>query len=203
MAAPAPIAEPDFDPLVEFAGMWNTRLAERYLPIPELPGAKYECVDGRLIMTPGEGFSNTYGEGELLALLRPAARAAGLYVATTANLTFLPDRWLQPDLAILQTPPRTPHEDTWVPAELCTMVVAFTSPSNRVSRRVDKPHVYATGGVPYFMQVEIARQVRHVSVELRKLVDGRYERIAAALAGQLFESKEPFPIRFAPEELLY
>ena len=35
MAATAPIAEPDFDPLVEFVGMWNTRLAERYLPADE------------------------------------------------------------------------------------------------------------------------------------------------------------------------
>lgn len=38
---------------------------------------------------------------------------------------------------------------------------------------------------------------------LDKLVDGRYERIAAALAGQSFAADEPFPIRFAPEDLLY
>jgi hypothetical protein len=55
MAATTPTTEPDFDPLVEFVGMWNTRLAERHLPIPELPGAKYECVDGRLFVTPSDG----------------------------------------------------------------------------------------------------------------------------------------------------
>src|SRR5205814_1259689 len=112
MAAPAPMQTPeDFDPLVEFAGMWNTRLAERYLPIPELPGAKYECVDGRLIMTPSEGFTNTYGELQLATLIRPAAREAGLYVTTTVNLAFHPEKWIQPDVTVLHTLPRNGQED--------------------------------------------------------------------------------------------
>lgn len=42
----------DFDPLVEFYGMWNTELAERHLPIPETHARKYECVGGYLIMSP-------------------------------------------------------------------------------------------------------------------------------------------------------
>jgi hypothetical protein len=29
-----------FDPLIDFAGMWNYKLAGRYLPLPELPRAR-------------------------------------------------------------------------------------------------------------------------------------------------------------------
>lgn len=197
------MAAPAFDPMVDFDGVWNTRLAERYLPLPELPTARYECVDGRLFVSPAEAFSNTYGESELGALLRPAARAAGFFLANTANVAFTPDTWIQPDLVILHSPPTTPGEDKWVPVRLCTLVAEFVSPSSRSRDRIDKVDICAAGGVPYFLRVEIARQIRHVSVELLKLVDGRYEPLAAALAGQLFEAAEPFAMRFAPEDLLY
>jgi hypothetical protein len=203
MAATAPIAEPDFDPLVEFVGMWNIRLAERYLPIPELPAAKYECVDGRLVVTPGEAYSNAYGESELLAFLRPAARVAGLHVTTSLNLAFHPDTWMQPDIAVLHTLPRDEHEDVWVPAELCTMAVEFVSPSSRKRDRIDKPGLCAAGGIPYFMRVEIVRKLRHVSVQLLKLDGRNYRVIEDALSGGEFKVDEPFPIQFAPEDLLY
>lgn len=31
-----------FDPLVDLDGLWTTELADRYLPLPELPAARYE-----------------------------------------------------------------------------------------------------------------------------------------------------------------
>jgi Uma2 family endonuclease len=203
MAATAPISEPDFDPLVEFVGMWNTRLAERYLPIPELPGAKYECVEGRLFVTPSEAFSNAYGESRLVRLLSGTGEAAGLIVTTTLNLAFGPATWIQPDVAVLHTAPRDEHEEVWVPAELCTMAVEFVSPSSRKRDRIDKPELCAAGGIPYFMRVEIVRKLRHVEVKLYKLDDGNYRQIEAALAGEQFKADEPFPIQFAPEDLLY
>ena len=55
MAAPLIDPTEPFDPLVDLAGLWTTRLAERYLPLDDLPPAKYECVNGRLIMSPREG----------------------------------------------------------------------------------------------------------------------------------------------------
>jgi hypothetical protein len=154
-------------------------------------------------MTPSEGFSNTFGETELISFLRPGARAASLYITTTVNLAFDPQNWIQPDVTVLHGLPRNNHEDVWVPAELCTMVVEFVSRSSRSRDRIDKPAICAAGGIPYFMRVEIARPMRHVEIELRKLVDGRYEQIAIALTGQVFKAVEPFPIEFAPEDLLY
>lgn len=49
-----------FDPLVDLDGMWTTQFADRYLPLPELPDARYECIDGRLVMTPAEVGTNSY-----------------------------------------------------------------------------------------------------------------------------------------------
>ena len=197
------MAAPAFDPMIDFDGQWNTTLADRYLPLPGLAKARYECIDGRLFVTPTEAFSNTYGEGQLLRILGASADSAGFYLAPTANLAFHPGRWVQPGLAALHTLPETPDEDRWVPIGYCAMAVEFVSPGSGDRDRIDKPALYAAGGVPYFMRVEIARPIRHVSVSLLKLVDGRYEQLAAALAGQVFESAEPFPIRFAPESLLY
>ncbi|MBF9133295.1 hypothetical protein I0C86_30670 [Plantactinospora sp. S1510] len=75
MAMPAQL-----DPLVDFDGMWTTQLADRYLPLPELPTARYECINGRLVMAPAEVGANSYGEMALAHLLRPTAQAAGFYV---------------------------------------------------------------------------------------------------------------------------
>ncbi|GAB3485232.1 hypothetical protein [Amycolatopsis cihanbeyliensis] len=43
MAEPLMVS-PEFDPLVEFYGMWNTELAEQYLPLPRVHARKYECL---------------------------------------------------------------------------------------------------------------------------------------------------------------
>jgi hypothetical protein len=197
------MAAPAFDPLVDLAGVWNTKLAEKYLPLPDLLSARYECVYGRLIVTPTEVASNSYGEHKLSALLQPGAEAAGLYVMGPVNLTFHPDFWLQPDLTVLHTPPRDAHDDTWVPAQLCTMAVEFVSRGSARSDKVDKPKLYAEGGIPYLMRVELVPGIRHASAVLLKLSGGEYQTIAQALAGQRFETAEPFAIRFDPRTLLF
>ncbi|WP_199199962.1 Uma2 family endonuclease [Micromonospora sp. RP3T] len=191
-----------FDPLVDFDGMWTTRLADRYLPLRELPDARYECIDGRLVMTPAETGTNSYAEGELLHLLKPAAKEAGFYVFGQVNLTFAPDRWIQPDLTILHALPGTDQEDRWIPVRLCTMAVEFVSPGSRRQDFVDKPRRCAEGGVPYFMRVQIARQIRHVGVEFLSLDNGGYVSTAQAVSGQRLKLDLPFPIDFDPADLL-
>lgn len=191
-----------FDPLVDLDGIWTTSLADRYLPLPELPPARYECIDGRLVMTPAEVGTNSYGEMSLAHLLRPAARAAGFYVYGQVNLTFTPQRWIQPDVTILHTPPKTDEEDRWVPASLCTMAVEFVSPGSRRQDFVDKPRRCAEAGVPYFMRVELVRRLRHATVELFTLADGGYVTTATATGGQRLRAQAPFPIDLDPADLL-
>ncbi|SBT49288.1 Uma2 family endonuclease [Micromonospora auratinigra] len=191
-----------FDPLYDLDGMWTTQLADRYLPLPELPNARYECIDGRLVMTPAETGTNSYAEGELLHLLKPGAKAAGYYVYGQVNLTFSPDRWIQPDLTVLHAVPETEWEDRWIPVQLCTMVVEFVSPGSRRQDFVDKPRRCAEAGVPYFMRVQLVRRLRHVEVEFLTLDDGGYVSTARAVSGQRLKLDLPFPIDFDPVELL-
>ncbi|HEX3787074.1 MAG TPA: hypothetical protein VHW44_04380 [Pseudonocardiaceae bacterium] len=54
-----------FDPLVELYGIRTAELAEHYLPLPGLPPAKYECVDGYLIMSPYKAAPNVLAAVEL------------------------------------------------------------------------------------------------------------------------------------------
>ncbi|SCL15199.1 Uma2 family endonuclease [Micromonospora inyonensis] len=192
-----------FDPLVDLDGMWTTTLADRYLPLPELPQARYECIDGRLVMTPAEVGSNSFGEIRFARLLAPAVEAAGFYVYGQVNLTFGPQRWIQPDVTVLHTLPATDEEDRWVPAPLCTMAVEFVSPGSRRQDCVDKPRRCAEGGVPYFMRVEIVRRLRSASVEFFALdTAGGYAPVAKAVGGERLTVDAPFPIALDPAELL-
>jgi Uma2 family endonuclease len=191
-----PLTEP-FDPLVDLAGMWTTELAERYLPIPGAVVGKYECLDGKLIMSPCEGTANSYAAGLLYTRLLQPAREAGYRAYLTVNVQFGPQRWIQPDATVLKEPVKAL---TWVPAEKVLMPVEFVSPSSRLRDRIDKPRLCADAGIPYFMWVEVSTD--DVRVELLRLVAGDYAPIAKALAGQRFETDIPFPMSFDPADLL-
>lgn len=195
MAAPA---QPDhFDPLVELHGLWNTELAERYLPIEGLPSVKYECLDGNLIMSPREGSANSWAAGELHALLRGPARESGAAAYLTLNLQFTPRRWIEPDLTVLREQVKNV---TWVLPHEVLMPIEFVSRSSVQRDRIDKPALCAKAGIPYFMRVEITEDEAHV--ELLRLVDSHYVRHAKALSGQEFRTELPFPIAFDPAQLL-
>lgn len=192
-----------FDPLVDLDGMWTTQFADRYLPLPGLPDARYECIDGRLVMTPAEVGTNSYGEIELAHLLKPGAKAHGFYVFGQVNLTFSPRRWIQPDITVLHALPKTDEEDRWIPAHLCTMAVEFVSPDSRRQDFVDKPMRCAEGRVPYFLRVELSRRLGHAQAELFTLGKfGGYDTVAKAVGGRRLSADLPFPIDFDPADLL-
>jgi hypothetical protein len=192
-----------FDPLRDLAGAWTTALAERYLPLPELPGGKYECDDGRLVVAPTEASTNSYGEIKLARILAPPAEAAGFLVYGPVNLTFSPGSWIEPDVTVLH---RSGAGQVWVPADYCTMPVEMVSPSPRgIQRdRIDKPAKCAKAGIPFFMRLELNRSIRHASVTLLRLdqAAGAYVSVAHALAGQRFTTDAPFPLTFDPADLL-
>lgn len=196
MAAPAMPSR--FDPLIELHGLWTTELAERYLPIEGAPPAKYECLDGNLIMSPGEGSANSYAALELGALLREPARKAGFVAYSSVNMRFSDQRWIEPDLTVLRKPVKNV---TWVPAKLVLMPIEFVSKSSVRNDRINKPLLCESAGVPYFLRVEITDHEAHL--ELLRLDDSsRYVVHAKALAGQEFRTEQPFPMSFDPAVLL-
>jgi hypothetical protein len=169
VAAPA---SPGFDPLVELHGLWTTQLAERYLPIEGLPPAKYECLDGNLIMSPREGSANSWATTRLTVLMDSPVPAAGFYLYSSLDMRFDSQRWIEPDLTVLRQPVK---HVTWVPAE--------------------------AAGVPYFLRVEITDHEAHLEL-LRLDDSGRYVVQAKALAGQEFRTELPYPLSFDPAVLL-
>nr|WP_232327996.1 Uma2 family endonuclease [Kibdelosporangium sp. MJ126-NF4]CEL15836.1 hypothetical protein [Kibdelosporangium sp. MJ126-NF4]CTQ93761.1 hypothetical protein [Kibdelosporangium sp. MJ126-NF4] len=197
MFAEASRAE-SFDPLVDLYGIWTTDLAERYLPIEGAPPAKYECVDGKLILSPYEAGPNVYAADELRTLVKPAVRAAGLRVYTTVNLRFELQKWIQPDFAVV----RSPVGGVWVDAADAVVVGEFVSPSSRFRDRIDKPALCAAAKIPYYMTGEVSLVEEQASVRLWRLTDDGYQLIANASAGERFEMDEPFAMSFDPIELL-
>ncbi|SDP74012.1 Endonuclease, Uma2 family (restriction endonuclease fold) [Actinopolyspora xinjiangensis] len=189
-----------FDPLVELRGVWTPDLADRYLPIPGMPPVKYECQDGHLIVSPYEGSANTYAAYRMLTLMEPPARGLGCRVYPTLNVQLGINRWIQPDFAVLREPALG---RVWIPATQALLVGECVSPSSRVADRIDKPAMCAEAGIEYFMRVEVSYAKNHAEITLLRLGDeGVYEVHAKALAGDTFETREPFPLSFDPAELL-
>ncbi|MBB4674765.1 Uma2 family endonuclease [Crossiella cryophila] len=179
--------------------MWDTQLAEHYLPLPHVPAAKYECLDGKLIMSPYEASQNSYAEGQLIFLAKLAAKQTPFRVYGTVNLLFEPKRWIQPDLTVLNS---SPEGALWVDPGLVTLVGEVVSPSSRRRDRIDKPALCAAVGIPYFLEVQVDHEQERASVNLLKLGGKGYRPYASALAGQKFETDLPFPMSFDPAELL-
>ena len=201
MTVAAPSFEPwvDFDPLVEVAGAWTPALADKYLPIPGAPPVKYECQDGKLILSPYEGSANTLAAYRLVSLFESPARAIGARAYPTLNVQLAVNRWIQPDFAILKEPARG---EVWIPATKALLVGECVSPSSRRTDRIDKPAMCAAAGIDYFMQVEVSYAKRHAEIVLLRLDGDRYAVHAKALAGSTFETEVPFPLSLDPADLL-
>jgi hypothetical protein len=105
--------------------------------------------------------------------------------------------WIEPDVVILHQHVR---QQTWIEAEQVLCPVEVISPYSYHRDRIDRPAICAALGIPYYMRVEIRSD--DVLIRLLRLTNGKYVRHAHALAGQTFETTEPFPLSFDPAELL-
>ncbi|MFD1048559.1 Uma2 family endonuclease [Kibdelosporangium lantanae] len=195
MAAPA---SHGFNPLTEFEGRWTTALAELYLPVEGLPPAKYECVDGNLILSPRESYANSFAAMKLGYLTFDAAIKAQLRAVGALNVMITEQRWIEPDFNVV----RPGQDGIWIDANEVVMTGEFVSPTSRTRDHIDKPAICAAAGIPYYMTIEISSADKTVRIKLWKLVGGRYRPLRVADAGERFETDEPFPMSFDPVELL-
>ncbi|WP_235878662.1 Uma2 family endonuclease [Saccharopolyspora karakumensis] len=81
-----PTRKVPFDPLVDLDGLWTPELADRYLPIPGMPPAKYECLDGKLLMGPRGGTANMFAVWQLGKRLETAAEQEGHHFYLTVDV---------------------------------------------------------------------------------------------------------------------
>ncbi|MGW1676557.1 Uma2 family endonuclease [Saccharopolyspora sp. NPDC002376] len=199
MAAPSFDPHAPFDPLVDLDGLWTPELADRYLPIPGMPPAKYECLDGKLIMSPRDGTANMFAVWELGERMKPAATKSGHHFYLTVNLLLGVQGWIEPDFVVLN---RTGRGRVWIPPEDVLIAGECVSPSSKQNDRVAKPAKCAKVGIPYFMRVEVNYADGRVDVELLRLEDGKYRSQARGSEVEIFETDLPFPLSFDPAELL-
>lgn len=189
----------EFDPLIDLYGVWTPELADRYLPIPGMPPAKYECLNGKLRVSPHLGAANSHPACMIVARLRPPARDRGGGACTTVNVQLAPNSWIQPDFAVLREPAR---DQVWIPAHQVLLVGECGPPSNRRADRFGKPSCCAEAGIEFFMRVEVSYPRQHAAVSLLRLNGTEYQPHAEAMTGSRFEADVPFPLSFDPAELL-
>lgn len=188
-----------FDPLIDLDGLWTPQLAERYLPIDGAPPARYEAVEGKLIMSPRGGSANSWAAVQLAVMLSEPVRAAGHAPYMALNVQLNPCTWIVPDLVVLAEPVK---DLTWVPADKVLMPIEFVSPSSRRRDRIDKPRLAAEVGIPYYLRVEIDAQRDSAEMHLFELVGDEYRPVASALAGERFAIDVPFAVDLDPADLL-
>ncbi|MGW5643299.1 Uma2 family endonuclease [Saccharopolyspora sp. NPDC003752] len=199
VAAPSFDPHAPFDPLVDLDGLWTPELAERYLPIPGMPPVKYECLDGKLIMSPREGTANMFAVWTLGKYLEPTAAKSGNRFYLTVNVLLDVKKWIEPDFVVLK---QSGQGRVWIPHEDVLLAGECVSPSSKENDRVNKPARCAEVGIPYFMRVEVNYSDGRVNVELLRLQDGRYRPQARGSEVEIFETELPFPLSFDPAELL-
>ncbi len=177
--------------------IWTTELAERRLPIEGLTPSKYECQDGRLVLTPCGDVPSSLAKTVLARILRLPVQQAGMALYARTNMRLTDRRWIEPDLTLLW---RCVKNVIWVPADRVVMPIEVESRFSRGKDWIDRPGMCAAAGVPYFMRVEVDDGAQ---VELLRLDDsGEYVVQAKALAGQEFRTDLPFSLSFDPAELL-
>lgn len=161
---------------------------------PDDPHWKYEVIDGALLVTPNApGLRHQSCAGSLYLMFRGAC-PPDLQVVI-APFEYKPDGefGVQPDIMIARRP---------VGEKLLRhtplLVVEVLSHGTRVTDQRLKRALYEDRGVEHCWIVDPVGP----SLEALRLVDGTYEIVAKADAGQPFEVSEPMALRFDPIELL-
>ncbi|MCX9190928.1 Uma2 family endonuclease [Carbonactinospora thermoautotrophica] len=182
---------------LEHPGPWT---AEDVLAMPEDPThARYEVIDGGLIVTPAPGFPHQRASFRLHVLLAEAAQAAGADVEVIENVNvLLPAGLTVPDVVVVDAEVAR-RAGAAVDASAVQAVVEIVSPSTQRMDRLVKPGVYAEAGIPVLWRVELEPVPAVIVSELR---DGRYVESAVARAGQPATIPVPFPVKLDPRDLV-
>jgi hypothetical protein len=174
-------------------GRWTAQRA--LAELPETPEMIVEVFAGSLLVSPRPSRRHQRVLRDLAYLLNRAARAAGFEALPEINLV-VKDELAAPDILVVTDPGGV---GVWTGAERALLAVEIMSPSDRQPRRVLHHGLYAAGGIPWFLKVEFTEP--GPTMTLCRLVDGAYESVHSARAGEAFQMTEPFPFSIDPAEL--
>ncbi|TCC18252.1 Uma2 family endonuclease [Kribbella speibonae] len=149
-------------------------------------GARYELVDGVLLLTHMSSLVHQRALGNLLMQMVPAC--PDYLEVLHGPLEFRPNSRLAvvPDLLVL------PYEDSatrWV--ENLALAVEVVVSTTRTVDRVLKPVLYERAGVPAYWLLD----AEEATLTVLELVAGSYVERAVVAEGGVFEAEVPFPVR--------
>ena len=149
-------------------------------------GARYELVDGVLLVTYMSSLIHQQALGDLM--LRMAAACPADLKVLPGPLEFRPNSRLAvvPDLLVL---PRKDDTTRWVDELVLAVEVVVTT--TRTVDRVLKPVLYERAGVPVYWMLDAEEGV----LTVLELEGGRYVERAVVRGGEVFEAEVPFPVR--------
>jgi len=177
MASPAPVD------LFEHAGPWTE---DDFLALPE--DRRIELLDGELLVSPGPRHARQRLSSRLWAAL-DATAPDSLEVLEAINVRVAPWRILIPDIAVISNP----GADLVVSdAADVVLAVEIVSPGSVLRDRAIKPQLYAAGGIPHHLRVEVGDE--GPTAFAYRLHDGRYQEVARVEPGQRLRLADPFTL---------
>jgi len=185
---------------VEQGGPWT--LDDWFEMNERSSGARYELINGGLLVSPAPSFSHQWACDRISRTLGDAAPSE-FWCVSGVGVEFLDDGYvaaLMPDVvaAYRRKPePRTLRSDSIV------IAVEVVSPSSKANDRHLKPSLYAGAGIPHYWRIEIDSFVRQRTDALPivfayVLKDGGYVLEQRVGAGNLLQISDPFEISFDP-----
>ncbi|MEU5847770.1 Uma2 family endonuclease [Saccharopolyspora shandongensis] len=160
-------------------------------------GRRYELVDGELLVGPVPGWPHQEALGALFVQLHRASPPECRVLS--APFAVRQDLWteLRPDILVARYTDLTMRNLRAAPV----LAVEVASPSSRLNDISLRKAAHARLGTQHFWLVDPDLEVP--SVTAWELVGGSdYQRVARVVGDELFEPERPFPVRFAPVDLV-
>ncbi|MGW1679590.1 Uma2 family endonuclease [Saccharopolyspora sp. NPDC002376] len=175
----------------------NRRFTVRDLESVPDDGRRYELVDGELVISSAPGWPHQEALGALHVALRRAS-PPDLRVLP-GPFAVRPDIFteLLPDLVVARYTDLTLKNLPTAPV----LAVEVSSPSSRLNDATLRKAVHARLGTQHFWLVDPDLEVP--SVTAWELVGGsEYQRVAHVVGEEVFRTPRPFPVEFAPADLV-
>lgn len=159
-----------------------------YLKIPEVPGYRYEILDGMLIKEPSPNVMHQRVSRRLQRILEDYfwnADPEGEIFGAPLDVTFHEITVVQPDLFYVSGKQKSIIKDNRIDGPP-TLAVEILSPSNSRKDRLQKMRIYQKAGVQHYWLVDPEEK----TLECYALSDGLYARITAGMDEDIVEHPE-------------
>src|SRR3954452_1131974 len=160
-------------------------------------GMRHELVEGRLVVSPAPPPPHQNAGQRLIRILEAAAPLE-FEASPETNIRIGADMFI-PDVMVARSESLCAPGSLYVDPKDVVLVAETISPGNSKFERAWKPQRYADGGIPFYVEVELATMPRITVYELRGT---EYVRIADARAGETLRLGEPFEVSFDPGDLV-